>query len=235
MVRARFIATALGALAALPVAACGADDTGEVDAGPEIDGGGGDDADADVGDPSLLFRFITVPSVPGAVAGGDYATTLDEVQMSLQEVRSFGDAAPGDERTTQGKVALRFAAEPGANTVYFPDAPPSRYSHLAAQIQSYSMTGTVVLDQDPIPFSITDTPPIPLAVYVDLEGVVVVDALVEVDIAIEIGEVTTEINWESFDPGSTSVEIDGSSAVIGDVREHVAEAFGHEEESLTDD
>ncbi len=223
----------LAALAAILLAACPAEDTGQVDAGDDVDAG--EPADADVGDPGLLFRFVAEPSVPGTIAGSDFPTTLERAAFELEEVRSFGDAAPGDERTTLSKVELMFASEPGANIAFFPNAPPSRYSHLAAEIQSYSLAGTVVLAEDPIPFSIEDTPPIPLSVDVGLEGVEVVDALVEVEIDLYLAEVVKEVDWEAFDPGSTSIEIGAGSPQLPELREHVAEAFGHEDQSLTDD
>lgn len=223
----------LGTAAALLLAGCPAEDAGEVDASSDADAG--DPSDADATDPGLLFHFVTQPPVPGAVADSDFPATLERASVALEEVRSFGDAAPGDERTTLAKVALEFASEPGANIAFFPDAPPSRYSHLAAEIQSYSLFGTVVLDQDPIPFSIEDTPPVPLSVDVGLSGVEVVDALVEVDIELHLAIVVKDVEWELYDPGSTSIEIDAGSPQIDDLREHIADAFGSEYESPADD
>jgi hypothetical protein len=223
----------LAAVAAILLAACPAEDTGQVDAGSDADVG--DPADADVGDPGLLFRFVAEPVVPGTIPGGDFPTTLERAAFELEDVRSFGDAAPGDERTTLAKVELDFASEPGANIAFFPNAPPSRYSHLVTEIQSYSLSGTVILDQDPIPFSIEDTPPTPLSVDVSLEDVEVVDALVEVEIDLHLGELVKEVDWEAFDPGSTSIEIGAGSPQLDELREHIAELFRHEDHSLTDD
>jgi len=222
MVRARFAAAALGALL---LAACPADDVGDVDAGPDVDAGDG--GDADVGGPSLLFYFETEPDVPGQVDEGSYPIAVTEVRVKLEDVRSFGDAAPGDERTTVDKVDLRFEDRTRPNLVYFPEAPPSRYSHLAALIESYTFKGTVVLDQDPIPFTISEVPPTPLSVTVELEGVEVTSAIVEVLIEIEI-ELLKEVNWETFDPGTTAIEINGSSPLIDEIRNRLREAFEHE-------
>lgn len=225
MVRARI---GMAALAALLLGACPAHEDGGVDAGVESDGGG--DGDGAASAPSLRFVFVSRPTVPGEWQESGYSGSLTQAAISLEDVRSFGDAAPGDERTTLAKTVLDFAVEPGANEVFFPNAPPSRYSHLAAQIQSYTFVGTVVLDQDPIPFSIIDVPPAPVSVYVELDDVVVTDSPVEVEIQIDLERVLAEIPWEGFDPGATSIEIDSDSPLIGDIRDHVRHAFESEDD-----
>ena len=215
---------ALAVLATL-VLGCPAEPS-DVDGGP--DGDGGEESDADIGESSLLFTFTSDPELPGEFEG-DYAGTIIEATIALENIRAIGDAAPGDERTTRSELLLGFDEEATSNGLFFPDAPPGRYSHLLTQVVSYTITGTSVLDSAPIPFTIEDTPPSPLSVSIELEGVEVVDERAEARIEVDLEKVVKEIAWDEFDPFSESVEIDASSSMIDSIREHLEESFDHED------
>ena len=65
---------------------------------------------------------------------------------------------------------------------------------------------------------------------IELSGVRVEDGLTDVTIVVDVGAVVHEVDWESIDPGATSVAIDEDWPAIGEVREHVVEAFQGETE-----
>lgn len=187
---------------------------------------GGDDDPVDAGDANggLTLSFKAQPDVPGS-AGGDFDVFIGTASVVTKDLRAIGDAAPGDERTRVDSLVLGWTDESEPKPVDFADAPLGLYSQVRAEIVSYTMTGTVKLNDTTYPFEITDTPPVPLSASTTLSGGVTVVAgeTTNVELTIRLGEVLKELNWDQLEIEDGTVTLDEGDSEIDDLRDHMLE------------
>jgi hypothetical protein len=222
--------------------------------GPEEDGGDGGGTDASPGDDGggqagLGLAFGSIPGLPGSVSG-TYAAYLQEARVQLQDLRALGDSAPGDSRTTEPSLELRWGGGgdddggggekdggsggddllPAADddiSVFFATAPPGKYSDVKADVVSYRLRGTVMVGATQYEFEIEDEPPTPLHVNISL-GEFQLDANTNRTISIkaDLGPAVTEVTWNQVTPeGGGELRIDGGYAGISTLRESLVAGF----------
>ncbi len=252
MRRAWYLVIAL--LVGAPGSGCGpssAQPSADSGPGPVPDGGGGggdasDASDAAV-DSGLALTFGSVPILPGNIPG-DFPAELREARIELEDLRAVGDAAVGDERTTEPFVLLRWGEEedeeekegeealgPGEDDgddegdvrVFFDSAPPGMYSHVLADAVRYRMRGSVTVGGTTYPFEIEDTPPSALSISVAL-GEFELEASTTGTISVKaaLSAAIAEPRWDEIEPsGGGELRIDGNSEQIGTVREKLRVGF----------
>ncbi|HKE19011.1 MAG TPA: hypothetical protein VKB80_29255 [Kofleriaceae bacterium] len=223
----------------------------DVDGGPgpqEDGGGGGGGTDASTGDggggqAGLGLAFGSIPGLPGAVSG-TYSAYLEEARVLLHDIRALGDSAPGDSRTTEPSLELRWGEGGGGGddgggddlrsaadddiSVFFAMAPPGKYSDVKADVVSYRMQGTVMVGATQYEFEIEDTPPTPLHVNISL-GELQLDANTTRTISIkaDLGPSVTEVTWDQVTPeGGGELKIEGGGYPgIATLRESLVAGF----------
>ena len=191
------------AIAALVILApaCGGEPGVGADAAPGPGGDGGPDGgDGGLPGAGLVLDIEGGPGLP-ATLGGTYSPVATRARLELENVRVIGDAAPGDERTTEAFVLLAWpdAGDDGEDAedepqaggaeddggggegdaegdeaevrIVFASAPPGIYSRVLCQVTRYELSGTVQLGETTAPFAIVDQPATPLSVSIDLGGV----------------------------------------------------------------
>ncbi len=163
----------------------------------------------------LSFTFHTDPALP-TPPDGDYSVVIDSGHLEMHEFRAIGDSAPGDPRTTQDHYLLDLA-NPEAQ-LSFADAPPGVYSLLIAEIEAYYITGHVSFGDKQVDFVIDDTPPSEISLNVDLKSKMLDNGPLVIRLKAEILELTRQINWQTFSQEDDEIQIGGSYAKIGDVR-----------------
>ncbi len=192
---------------------------------PDVDGGDGDvDAagDGDVPAGGLNFEFVADPSLPSEPDGA-FQVVITGARYQLGDVRAIGDAAPGDDRTSRSSFEIQL--DEGATVrLPFPMAPQGIYSFLLADVITYELDGTVVVDTgadggiEQVQFQIQDQPP-DLELSVDLAGLVVGSQPVTCVIEIDLRALTRAVDWaaqEIEDDGD--IEIESDDVDIGAVR-----------------
>jgi hypothetical protein len=217
--------------------------------GPDGGGGGGDASDASdaAGQSGLALTFGSVPILPGSIPG-DFPAELREARIELEDLRAVGDAAVGDERTTEPFLLLRWGEEddddeeegedelgPGEDDdddegdirVFFENAPPGMYSHILADAVTYRMSGSVTVDGKTFPFRIDDTPPTALSISVALgEFELEASSTGTISVKAALSAAIAEPRWDEIEPsGGGELRIDGSSDQIGTVREKLGDGF----------
>src|SRR6185436_4514443 len=104
----------------------------------------------------LVFRFVA-PDLGQEVDD----VTVSQIHVSIRDVRALGDAAPGDDRTTQDRAQIALPDEPAE--IRFDEAPPGRYSSFEFEIDraqdgesAWDMAGSVHFNGEDWPFAIED-------------------------------------------------------------------------------
>lgn len=149
---------------------------------------GGDDASGDGGvvTTGLVLTWAVVPAVPGPVRAD---VTVQELHIAYSSVRSLGDAAPGDARTSRGRTDLEWEDGQRPPPIEFDEAPPGIYSALELGVgggdEGFSVHGEVDLAGTWTPFEIEDEAanPVALALAVDLRPGMVATVPLEIDLA----------------------------------------------------
>ncbi len=104
------------------------------------------DTDAGVGN-GLALAFSVDPAVPGTALP---FVTLDSVELWVKDLRVTGDAAPGDDRTRAGFLAISWKAGHQPYPATFPMAPAGVYSKIAFKLENdtgeaFRLTGTFTI------------------------------------------------------------------------------------------
>ena len=240
------------AIAALVVLApgCGGEPGAGPDAAPAPDGDGGpDEGDGGLPTAGLVLDIEGGPELPAAL-GGTYSARATRARLELENVRVIGDAAPGDERTTEAFVLLAWpdgAGDGGGGEarrgdgdgagegegddaevrIVFPSAPPGIYSRVLCQVTRYELSGTVELGETTAPFAIVDQPATPLSVSIDLGGVLLeANATGRIQIEVDVDEAILAPDWDQVDAdGEGVLRIGSGSPQIGAVRDALLEEF----------
>jgi hypothetical protein len=208
-------------LALLAFAACGPghadDDTSDDDAG----------VDAAAGMGGLRFRFEAA-DLGDSIEG----LTVETLVVNMRDVRALGDAAPGDERTTQDAFQLLLATDGGdLDEIRFDEAPPGRYSAFEFVVDSpideeaaWQMDGTVELPDGPEEFLVEDIVSRPISL--PLTGVEVAPGTtVRVTVQVDVVSIVEGVDWESAPVEDDARIVDEDYAGIGAVRNQFALAF----------
>jgi hypothetical protein len=111
--------------------------------------------------------------------------------------------------------------------VFFDDAPVGIYSTVQAEIVSYQMSGTLVIEGGgAVPFEIAEVPPTPIAVSIELSGGFPLreGESRTIRIRTRLRDAVREPRWDEVAPGGGGVlVIDGASDQIGTVREKLGQ------------
>ena len=227
------------ALVALLGAACSVESPSRPDGGAEPgDDGGGPGPDAPVGSAGLVLEFRGVPAL-SADLGGTWDAELDEVRLDLENVRAVGDAAPGDERTSRDQLRLEWWGErdgdggdDGQNdpvVVTFDQAPPGLYSNVFAELVTYRMEGSVVVDVEgggERDFKIDDDPSPGIAISIPLGGVTLeAGETRRVTIEVSCAAAVVDTPWDQVEEDSGDLVVDDGSPEITAVRQAMQAAF----------
>ena len=228
------------ALIALLAAACSVESGSQVDAGGDPgEDGGSSGPDAPPGAAGLVLEFRGVPALTASFAE-DFPGELREVRLDLEDVRTVGDAAPGDERTSRDELRLEWwgmgdddEGEDAPNNqpvvVTFSEAPPGLYSNVFAELKDYRLSGQVeVAPDDDHDFEIEDSPS--LAISIPLGGVTLeAGETRRVSIDVSCLAAVTEIRWDEVTPdGEGDLHVTSSSSQIGSIRESMQDAFTYQ-------
>lgn len=185
----------------------------------------GDEPDADLPGQGLRFAFLTEPQVPEDL-GGTFDLQLTYASLRWRDFRAIGDAAPGDFRTTAAELDLEWAQDVVPAPLVFDSAPPGVYSTVQARVEHYSVAGTVVVDTEPEPFEIVDSPALPVVLSLD-SLVLEAGQEAQVDLLFSLESLVEWIDWEQVAPDTDGVRrIDENHSLTPALRGELADAFG---------
>jgi len=215
-----------GMLSILGLALAGCPGPGD-DGPPDLTPDAGSEPDA--GEPpagaGLVFQFESEPQLGGDDSGGEYNLVIDEVVLTLVQVRAIGDSAPGDERTSADQLVLSWAGGE-AEELDFPQAPPGFYAQLLAELASYEIAGTVQISGDRVPFRIAESGA-NLEIAIGLDGLELEPGMDRtVTITVELGDVIEAVEWDQIPEGDDGVlRVSPESAYMQTVREQLQDSF----------
>lgn len=195
-------------------------------------GGDGPDAGGDVGDSiapgqtRLTFAFVSRRAIPGE-AGGTWDATLTAAHLDLADVRVIADVGV----LNHPAHSLDWSGELGPMPLVFGSAPPGIYSQLAASIEGYGVSGTVVVGGEPRAFEIVDTPHPGIGLGFDLRGrELVAGDDVTIDVEVDFRDLVDQVSWNDVAPdGDGVLRVDSDSALIDSVRDEVDDLFGDDD------
>lgn len=218
-----------GILSILGLALTGCPGSGEDPPDPTPDAGTEPDAGEPPAGSGLVFQFEREPGQGEDELGGDYNPVIDEVVLTLVQVRAIGDSAPGDERTSADQLVLSWD-DGDAEELDFPRAPPGFYAQLLAELASYEIAGTVQISGDRVPFRIAESGA-NLEIAIGLDGLELEPGIDRtVTITVELGEVIEGIDWQQVPEGDDGVLLlSAESPYIDGVRERLEESFDDED------
>lgn len=204
----------------IAVAGCPADDgPSDVDGGPAA---------------GLSVEWL---SEPAPIAGQiDSEHTLDTATLHLRNVRVIGDAGTGDPRTLAPVVELGWATGTEPPALAFADAPTGLYSRLSFTLDrgagdwAYELTGTVVLDDVPVPYTLRDRDP--LDVSMTYEITLPPGAGARIPVRIELGDVVRALEFEEAPVIDGRRVIETGDAQAAAMRTELAKAFGVHDSDL---
>jgi hypothetical protein len=176
----------------------------------------------------LVFRFVSEPSLPGALAG-EHDVVIERAELVLRQVRAIGDSSPGSEGTSADRLALSWAGG-AVEELRFPQAPPGFYALLMAELASYEIDGTVQIDGEDVPFRVAEPPASGIPVSVTLDGLELEPGENRVvTIRVNLGDVIQAVDWDEVPPDDENVRYVGAaSSQSSGVRERLAVCIGRE-------
>lgn len=214
-----------GMFLTLGLALAGCPGPGEDPPDPTPDAG----REPDAGEPpvgaGLVFQFESEPGLGEDELGGEYNPVIDEVVLTLVQVRAIGDAAPGDERTSADELALSWA-DGDTEELEFPQAPPGFYAQLLAELASYEIEGTLQVSGDRVPFRIAESGA-NIEIAVGLDGLALEPGMDRtVTITVDLGDVVEAVDWDSVPAGDDGVRrLSAESEAMVEVRQRLQDAF----------
>ena len=203
---------------ALLAGACGTTPGDDADAQPADGGLDGDARAGDGGRTGLTFEFVPAPGL-GDVGGG---VTVDDLRISLRDVRAIGDSAPGDSRTSVPQLVLDWGDSGAPGPLFFPLAPPGIYSTFEARLGApagtdedrFEIRGQVSLGGELVDFRIENEDASDL-VGVSLDGLEVGAAARTVTIGVSVAFLAG-VPWSDLPRDDDEIEIGpGHPAMAG--------------------
>lgn len=177
----------------------------------------------------LVFQFKSEPQLGDDDGGGEYNVVIDEVVLTLVQVRAIGDSAPGDARTSADQLVLSWA-DGEVEELDFPQAPPGFYAQLLAELASYEIAGTVQISGDRVPFRIAE-PGADLEIAIGLDGLELEPGMDHtVTITVALGDVVESIDWDQVPEGEDgSLRVSPESEDMERARERLKDSFDDED------
>lgn len=207
-------------LCSFALAGCPADD------GPsDVDGGGGT---------GLSVVWLGDPAIIAGPIDDDH--TLATATLHLRNLRVIGDAGTGDPRTLAPTVDLTWATGTTPAAVVFADAPTGLYSRLSFTLDrgagdwAYELTGTVVIGDVSVPYTLRDRDPLDVSITYAIT--LPPGAGARVPVRVELGDVVRALEFEDAPliDGRRVIETGDAQAAI--LRTELAKAFGVHDSDL---
>lgn len=197
---------------------------------------GGDDtppSDAPAGPSGLIIAWSSSPADwPSTVS----QVTLEQARFAMNSLRVIGDAGPGDERTTETNVEMRFgwdSVEQRPSNLAFDSAPTGRYSQVALVFDrdssgsgpedSYELRGEVVVGSETLDFKVSDTNAMTFDIAIDER--VMPGEMTTIGLRINFTHALDSIDWTMVNRDGDRLELEEGDSQIGTFRTKLKESF----------
>jgi len=155
---------------------------------------------------------------------------VEQLRLSLRDVRAVGDAAPGDDRTYLAAVEIELSGT-NERLIEFDQAPPGRYSVLEQRIaprvsgeESWVLLGKVIIDSEEYNLEIEDLASSSLGL--SLAGLnLTAGETRTVHVSVDVPAIVAGIDWASVPLVDGELQIGSTSPLLPTFRDRLLAAI----------